>query len=193
MAADNDRINQWSPNDRGHGEPGDHIELAGIESPPYDPLDPAADCFRPPVLSTLVGCLHCGEVYESYLIEWRIERDGDGRQFGSWCCPISGCVGRGFGFDIFPIDQDWTDENGERMWDDDDDDYDDDDDDDYDDESDQDDDDAEFDEGDEEYEDALMGWAADDEAQWRVDEDVEDYEIDLRLEPGELDDAERPF
>ena len=82
----------------------------------YDPLDPDGDPFRPPAISTLVGCLHCGEEYDSYRIEWRVETDSKGRPHGFWCCPIENCDGRGFGFDIFPVDPDYRDENGEKMW-----------------------------------------------------------------------------
>ena len=35
---------------------------------------------------------------------------------GFWCCPIPGCDGRGFCFDIFPTDPEWRDEHGERVW-----------------------------------------------------------------------------
>ena len=45
---------------------------------------------------------------------------------GFWCCPTPGCDGKGFGFDIFPIDPDYRDEQGNLMWmeDDDDEEYD---------------------------------------------------------------------
>ena len=46
----------------------------------------------------------------------RIETCRDGTQRGFWCCPIAGCDGRGFCFDIFPTDPDWRDEHGERVW-----------------------------------------------------------------------------
>lgn len=82
----------------------------------YDPLDPNADCFRPPAIPTLVGCLHCGEEYDSYKIEWRVHTNADGKQQGFWCCPTPGCDGCGFGFDIFPVDPDYRDENGDKMW-----------------------------------------------------------------------------
>ena len=167
------------------GDESDPADTARSETETtYDPLDPDRDVFKPPAISTLVSCLHCGEVYESFLIEWRIDTNAKGRPHGFFCCPTEGCDGRGFGFDIFPIDPDWTNENGERMW------VDDDEDEVYDDEG------EEAWAGDcvdAEYEEALMGWDAEDEAQWRVDEDVEDYEIDLRLEPGEPDDSERPY
>jgi len=37
----------------------------------YDPLDPDRDPFHPPSISTLVHCIHCGEEYDSFRIEWR--------------------------------------------------------------------------------------------------------------------------
>ena len=86
----------------------------------YDPMDPESDLFRPPAISTLVGCLHGGREYDSYRIEWRVETDSNGRPHCFWCCPIESCDGRGFGFDIFPVDPDYRDENGDKMWTDDD-------------------------------------------------------------------------
>lgn len=74
--------------------------------------NPNHDPFGPPAVSTVVQCLHCGEQYDSYRIEWRVETDADGKQHGFWCCPIPGCDGIGFGFDILPIDPDYRDENG---------------------------------------------------------------------------------
>jgi hypothetical protein len=82
----------------------------------YDPLNADADPFRPPAISTIVHCLHCGEEYDSYRIEWRVKPDGQGGSHGFWCCPVEGCDGKGFGFDIFPIDPEYRDENGEKMW-----------------------------------------------------------------------------
>jgi hypothetical protein len=82
----------------------------------YDMLDPESDPFHPPAIPTEVGCLHCQQIYESYLIEWRIITCSDGKKRGFWCCPTPGCDGRGFAFDIFPTDPDYRDENGERMW-----------------------------------------------------------------------------
>ncbi|MCH8315846.1 MAG: hypothetical protein IIA64_07720 [Planctomycetes bacterium] len=83
------------------------------------------DPFRPPTVPVIVHCLHCDQEYESYLIHWvedAIESDSP----GFWCCPTPGCDGKGFGFDIFPIDPDYRDEHGNLMWmeDDDDEDYD---------------------------------------------------------------------
>jgi hypothetical protein len=82
----------------------------------YNPLDADGDPFRPPTLPTLVHCLHCGEEYDSYRIEWRVEADHHGRPHGFWCCPIANCDGRGFGFDIFPVDPEYRDEEGNKMW-----------------------------------------------------------------------------
>ena len=78
----------------------------------HDPLDPKGDPFGPPEVSVEVECLHCGRQYDSYLIEWRIETDADGKQHGFWCCPTPDCGGRGFGFDIFPTDPEYRDERG---------------------------------------------------------------------------------
>lgn len=76
-----------------------------------DPLKPDGDPFGPPTISTLVSCLHCGQEYDSYRIEWRIEQTRSGPH-GFWCCPIPTCDGRGFGFDILPVDPSYRDERG---------------------------------------------------------------------------------
>lgn len=89
--------------------------------------DPDSDPFRPPAIPTEVHCIHCGEEYESYLIEWRLEKSHDGTERGFWCCPIQGCDGKGFGFDILPTDPEYVSEDGSMMWvDDDDEEFDDD-------------------------------------------------------------------
>jgi hypothetical protein len=67
------------------------------------------DPFRPPDIPVLVQCIHCGQEYDSYLIEWVEEPGDDG---GFWCCPVEGCDGKGFGFDIFPVDPEYQDERG---------------------------------------------------------------------------------
>lgn len=77
--------------------------------------NPDGDPFRPPAIPTEVACLHCGQEYESYLIEWQ-EEIVDGEVHGFWCCPTPGCDGKGFGFDIFPTDPDYRGEDGEPMW-----------------------------------------------------------------------------
>ncbi len=80
------------------------------------PDDPTSDPFGPPTIPTLVGCLHCHQEYESYLIERRQEPDSDGVQRWWWCCPVPGCGGRGFGFDILPVDPAWRSEDGSSGW-----------------------------------------------------------------------------
>ena len=78
----------------------------------YDPLDPTNDPFGPPEVPVEVECLHCGQQYQSHLIEWRIETDADGNLHGFWCCPTPGCGGMGFGFDILPTDPNYRGEHG---------------------------------------------------------------------------------
>jgi hypothetical protein len=78
----------------------------------HDPFDPDTDPFRPPAVPTEVSCLHCGQTYDSSRIEWRVETAEDGSLRGFWCCPISGCGGVGFGFDILPTDPEYHDEHG---------------------------------------------------------------------------------
>lgn len=72
------------------------------------------DCFHPPSIPTQVFCLHCQEIYDSYLIEWREEKTPQGMR-GFWRCPTPGCGGAGFGFDIHPIDPDYVDPDGRDM------------------------------------------------------------------------------
>lgn len=84
----------------------------------YNPLDSDSDPFKPPATSTVVSCLHCGQEYDSFRIEWRIDQSADGKPHGFWCCQIPGCDGKGFGFDIFPVDPDFHDERGGWFFDD---------------------------------------------------------------------------
>lgn len=79
------------------------------------PEDAYKDCFHPPSIPTLVGCLHCGKEYDSYLIEWRESTDSDEKRRGYWCCPTPGCGGAGFGFDIFPLDSEYVDPDGRDL------------------------------------------------------------------------------
>ena len=85
--------------------------------PKHERPNPETDPFRPPAIPTEVCCLHCGQEYESYLMEWREEADAKtGEVRGFWCCPTEGCGGAGFGFDIFPTDPEYRDENGQPLW-----------------------------------------------------------------------------
>ena len=61
----------------------------------------------------MVRCLHCGQEYLSSQIVWRD---------GFWSCPVEGCGGAGYQFDIHPLDSSlW---GGDEEEDDDDEDYD---------------------------------------------------------------------
>ena len=80
-----------------------------------DPLDPQADTLRPPSIPTLVWCLHCHQQYDSWKMEWRVVDCHDGQQRGFWYCGTEGCDGAGFGFDIFPVDEDYVDPDGRDL------------------------------------------------------------------------------
>lgn len=70
-----------------------------------DSDDKFNDPFAPPKVPCVVCCIHCGSTYDSWRIVWR---DMRGQAIsGAWCCPIPGCNGVGFGFDIHPVDPDW--------------------------------------------------------------------------------------
>jgi hypothetical protein len=77
--------------------------MAGV--PPEAREDP----FSPPDEPVMVECIHCGSEYLSDRIVWRVGPDGK----GFWCCPIRGCDGMGFGFDIWPLDARVDDESDE--------------------------------------------------------------------------------
>lgn len=79
---------------------------------PFDPTDKDADCFKPPADPVEVGCLHCGQVFMSDQMTYRIGEDSEGKPMGFWCCPDPLCSGRGFGFDLLPTDPNYRDENG---------------------------------------------------------------------------------
>ena len=63
------------------------------------PKEALEDCFRPPDQPCQVQCLHCGQQYSSADIVWCEGEDG-----GFWRCPVEGCDGAGFQFDIHPVD-----------------------------------------------------------------------------------------
>ena len=77
-----------------------------------DPSDRHNDPFAPPEIPTEVCCLHCHQIYDSSLIEWRVSTDSNGQEEGFWCCPIPDCGGIGFGCDILPTDPTYRDEHG---------------------------------------------------------------------------------
>src|SRR4051794_25577586 len=75
-------------------------------------LNPDTDPFRPPEIPTEVGCIHCQKTYESYLIEWRVFTEPDGKRLGFWMCPTPNCDGKGFLFDILPTDPKYQSDRG---------------------------------------------------------------------------------
>jgi hypothetical protein len=86
-----------------------------------EPNDPQDDPFAPPQIPTEVCCIHCGQIYDSSQIEWRVSTNINGQEEGFWCCPVPDCGGVGFGCDILPTDPTYRDEHGGWMQDDDDD------------------------------------------------------------------------
>jgi hypothetical protein len=73
----------------------------------------ANDCFRPPEIPTQVYCLHCHSEFDSYLMQW--VEDATYGNGGYWACPTPGCDGKGFTFDVWPTDPEWTDEEGNKV------------------------------------------------------------------------------
>ena len=86
---------------------------------PNKPSDKDADPFGPPEQPVEVGCLHCGGIFMSDQITWRIEPDHEGKPLGLWCCPDPTCDGAGFGIDLLPTDPNYQDEYGGWVYDDD--------------------------------------------------------------------------
>jgi hypothetical protein len=68
------------------------------------------DPFAPPKVPCVVCCIHCGSTYDSWRIVWR-DMPGEAIS-GAWCCPIPGCEGVGFRFDIHPVDPKWEAQHG---------------------------------------------------------------------------------
>lgn len=75
-----------------------------------EPADKFNDPFAPPKVPCVVCCIHCGSTYDSWRIVWR-DMPGEAIE-GAWCCPIPGCDGVGFRFDIHPVDPKWEAESG---------------------------------------------------------------------------------
>lgn len=88
----------------------------------------SATAHQPPAIPTLVACFCCGEEFDSWQLQWcegRSERElptsmrnpksDTTAPSGCWCCPTEGCEGAGFLVDIWPVDPEWRDENGERV------------------------------------------------------------------------------
>ena len=67
------------------------------------PPDALSDPFKPPDEEVEVECIHCGKTYSSDEIAWRNDPTAPGGK-GFWCCPMPGCDGIGFNFDIHPLE-----------------------------------------------------------------------------------------
>lgn len=83
--------------------------MVGYHLKMSQPFDKFNDPFAPPAIVCRVQCIHCGSVYDSSRIRWR-DMPGEAIE-GAWCCPIAGCDGIGFKFDIHPIDDGWDDDD----------------------------------------------------------------------------------
>jgi len=71
----------------------------------------------PPKVPVEVECIHCGNVYMSDQIRWQPDPGGPGG--GWWVCPMDGCDGAGFCFDIYPTDPEVAKQFGVMTWSDD--------------------------------------------------------------------------
>ena len=76
---------------------------------------PQRDFFGPPQVPVQVECIHCGQQYSSSQIRWEPISQSD-PDHGFWCCPMPGCGGTGFLFDIWPTDPDYRDEDGNKVF-----------------------------------------------------------------------------
>jgi hypothetical protein len=85
---------------------------------PHDAALPEDDPMGPPKIPVEVECIHCGNTYMSDQIRW--QPDPQGPDGGWWVCPIEGCDGAGFCFDIYPTDPEVARQFGVHMWSDDD-------------------------------------------------------------------------
>lgn len=75
---------------------------------------PQDDAMGPPATPVEVECIHCGSVYMSDKIRWQPDANGPGG--GWWTCPVAGCDGAGFCFDIFPTDPKVAEQFGVHAW-----------------------------------------------------------------------------
>ncbi len=75
--------------------------------------DPDGDAaFPPPAEPIEVHCIHCGRTFTSSEM---VKRWIEGTAEYAWCCPDESCDGVGFCFDVWPVDPDWRDEEGEAV------------------------------------------------------------------------------
>jgi hypothetical protein len=78
------------------------IQIAEFEQLPPEAHD---DPFQPPPenLTLTCACIHCGQnshAFEAVEMRWIVNEN-------MWACPCTTCGGRGFQFDIHPIERQW--------------------------------------------------------------------------------------
>lgn len=163
-------------------EPADATQRPESAANEQEPRDP----FGPPEVPCECFCLHCRRTFMSDQIWFqRVNGARDGFE-GFWMCPTSNCSGKGFTFDIFPVDPDhpanegWFTDDGE--W--------------YDDE----DEDAEWDpesdaanEPEAEYDPDETKYKELDEIGDDEDDDIEGEEWKYGLEPGQDPESDSPL
>lgn len=93
-------------------------EKLAMVAPNTSNTPPEDDPMGPPKEPCEVCCIHCGNTYMSSEIRW--QPDVDGPDGGWWVCPIDGCDGAGFCFDIYPTDPEVARSHGVMMFSDDD-------------------------------------------------------------------------
>jgi hypothetical protein len=97
-------MNEWFDDRRDPATAGDPAEASNRAD--TNPPDNRDDCFGPPEKPVECFCLHCGHIYMSDLL-LAVNVDGTTH----YACPVKGCDGMGYKFDIFPVN-DEDDENG---------------------------------------------------------------------------------
>jgi hypothetical protein len=85
----------------------DRETVRAIQITEFKQLPPKAfdDCFQPPIErpDMICQCLHCGpdgHLFEAIEMRWMATEN-------MWACPCTTCGGRGFNFDIHPVEPLW--------------------------------------------------------------------------------------
>lgn len=167
-------------------EPKEPADATGRPEPEADERE-KRDPFGPPAVPCECFCLHCRRTFMSDRIWFqRVNGARDGFA-GFWMCPTPNCSGKGFTFDIFPVDPDHPANEGwftdDEEW------YDDDEDDDA--EWDPDADPASEPEG--EYDPEETKYKELDEIGDDEDDDIEGEEWKYGLEPGQILESDSPL
>ena len=103
-------MNEWFDDRRDPATAGDPADANNRADTP----DNRDDCFGPPEKPVECFCLHCGHIYMSDLL-LAVNVDGTVH----YACPVKGCDGMGYKFDIFPVndedDEEWMAEEEEYV------------------------------------------------------------------------------